>query len=265
MNGNESYNNGEFMAPRYEEGGNTYQSYEDLSGGFESGNAVQASLYQLKSLMYEEVIGKAFIFMVAALVITAFAAFTAPSYMLAWLAKTPYGFYLIFGAEIAIVLVSNSVLRKNNVVLAAILYTVYSYLTGATVGIIMLLYTGRSVAAVFLMTAGMFGVMAIYGLLTKRDLSSMGSLFLMGLVGIIIAGVVNIFLLHSTMLDLIISVAGVLIFVGLTAYDVQKLKERVNLSGTASATAVAMAGAFELYLDFINLFLKLLRLFGKRK
>jgi FtsH-binding integral membrane protein len=111
----------------------------------------------------------------------------------------------------------------------------------------------------------MFGVMAIYGLITKRDLSSLGSLFMMGLVGIIIAGVVNMLILHSSAVEFGISIVGVLIFVGLTAYDVQKLKNRVAFSDSDNATAIAMAGAFELYLDFINLFLKLLRLFGKRK
>ncbi|MCR5283277.1 MAG: Bax inhibitor-1/YccA family protein [Lachnospiraceae bacterium] len=267
MESYESYNNGQFTPPRYEEyqDAQGFQSYEDLSGGFEAGNPVTTTLHQLKSLMFEEVIAKAFLFMVAALGITAFAAYSAPYFMLNWLVKNPFGLYLLFGAEIAIVLVSNSVLKKNNVVLAAVLYTIYSYLTGATIGIICLAYTGASVASVFLMTAGMFGVMAIYGLITKRDLSSLGSLFMMGLVGIIIAGLVNILILHSSAVEFGISIVGVLIFVGLTAYDVQKLKNRVAFSDSSSVTAIAMAGAFELYLDFINLFLKLLRLFGKRK
>ena len=241
------------------------QSYDDMTGGFESGNVVHTSISQLKSLMYEEVVAKSFIFMVAALLITAFAAFTARSFMLAWIVQNPFNLYILFIAEIVIVLVSNAVLKKNNVILAGVLYTVYSYLTGALIGIIMLAYTQRSVAGVFLMTAGMFGVMAVYGLITQRDLTSMGSLFMMGLVGIIIAGLVNGFILKSTMVDFGISVVAVLIFVGLTAYDAQKIKHNVKFSTSENVNALALAGAFELYLDFINLFLRLLRLFGKRK
>ena len=168
----ESYNNGEFTPPRYEEYGNGFQSYEDLSGGFEAGNPVKATMHQLKTLMYEDVIARAFLFMVAALGITAFAAYTAPYFMLNWLIKLLRALLALW-CGIVIVLVSNSVLKKNNVILAAILYTIYSYLTGATIELSSCLaYTGASVASVFLMTAGMFGVIAIYGLVTKRSVLS---------------------------------------------------------------------------------------------
>ena len=250
-------------------GGNYSQpqvyDYADFTGGFESGNTVSTPISKLRSLMAEKVIAQSFLFMFAALLITAFSAYTAPYYMLNWLMRGSFNLYILFGAEIAIVLISNAALAKNNAVLAGILYTVYSYLTGATLGIIFLAYTGQSVAAVFLMTAGMFGVMSVYGLVTKRDLSGMGSILMMGLVGIIIAGLVNIFLLHSSGLEFIISIVGVLIFTGLTAYDVQKIKERVAIATTDNTLTLALFGGFELYLDFINLFLKLLRLFGKRK
>ncbi len=260
-----NYNNGEYTPNHYDDFQDGFQSYDDMSNGFGSGNPVKITMQQIRTLMYEEVIAKAFLFMVAALGITAFAAYTAPYFMLNLLMSSPSAIFILFGAELAIVIISNLVLKRNHGVLAAVLYTVYSYLTGATIGIICLAYTGASVAAVFLMTAGMFGVMAIYGLITKRDLSSIGSLLMMGLVGIIIAGLVNIFILRSSALEFGISIVGVLVFVGLTAYDAQKLKDRVAYSDSDSSTAIAMAGAFELYLDFINLFLKLLRLFGRRK
>ncbi|MBR6316057.1 MAG: Bax inhibitor-1/YccA family protein [Lachnospiraceae bacterium] len=270
QNNTQGYTTGNdgFGPMQYDNGGfsnTTYQNYDDMAGGFESGNAVQTPITKLKSLMFEEVIAKSFLFMVAALVITAFAAFTAPYYMLKWLMAGSFNLYILFGAELAIVLISNWALKKNNAILAGVLYTVYSYLTGATLGIIFLAYTGTSIAAVFLMTAGMFGVMAIYGLVTQRDLSSFSSILVMGLVGIIIASLVNLLLLHSGALEFIISIVGVLIFVGLTAYDTQKIKERVAIANEGNVLTLALAGAFELYLDFINLFLKLLRLFGKRK
>ena len=242
-----------------------YADYSDLTGGFESGNSVHTAMHQLKSLMYESVISRAFLFMVIALLITAFSAYTAPFLMISWLSRNPMNLYILFGLEIAIVLVSNVTLRKNNAILTACLFTAYSYINGATLGIILLVYTGTSVAAVFLMCAAMFGVMAVIGLVTQKDLSSFGNLLLMGLVGIIIASLVNVFLLHSSGLDLLISIVGVLLFVGLTAYDTQKIKRSVQYATTDNINTLALAGAFELYLDFINLFLDLLRLFGKRK
>ncbi len=244
---------------------NGYTEYSDLTGGFESGNAVHTTMSRLKSLMYETVIARSFLFMVVALLITAFSAYTAPLYLLKWLLSGYYNIYILFGGELAVVLISNWAIAKNNTILTACLFTVYSYLNGATIGIILLAYTGTSVAAVFLMCSGMFAVMAVIGLVTQKDLSSMGNLMLMGLIGIIIAGLVNIFLLHSSGMDLLISVIGILIFVGLTAYDTQKIKESVRYATTDNINTLALAGAFELYLDFINLFLKLLRLFGKKK
>ncbi|MCR5418541.1 MAG: Bax inhibitor-1/YccA family protein [Lachnospiraceae bacterium] len=242
-----------------------YQSYEDMSGGFESGNAVNTPMQKLKSLMYESVITRSFLFMVAALVITAFSAFTAPTYLYRWLASGSYNLFILFGAELAIVMISNWAIAKNNAVLTAALYTVYSYLTGAIIGGLFWVYTGSSITAVFLMTAGMFGVMAVYGLLTGRDLSSFGNLAMMALVGVIIASVVNILILHSSAFDFGISIVCVLIFVGLTAYDTQKIKESVQYATTDNINTLALAGGFQLYLDFINIFLRLLRLFGKRK
>ena len=132
---------------------------------------------------------------------------------------------------------------------------------------IFLAYTMSSVASVFLITAGTFAVMAFIGYTTKTDLTSIGKLALMALVGVIIATLVNLFLVKSTMFDLILSYVGVAVFVGLTAYDSQKIKRMLLMQedGGERAQKVALLGALSLYLDFINLFLYLLRLFGDRR
>ena len=141
----------------------------------------------------------------------------------------------------------------------------YAALMGVSLAPILLLYTGASVAQVFFITAATFGSMSLYGYTTKRDLSGFGSFLFMGLIGILIAMVVNMFL-HSTMMQFVISVAGVLIFTGLTAYDTQAIKEQysANMDGTMAGRA-AIIGALRLYLDFINLFIMLMQLLGNRR
>ena len=149
--------------------------------------------------------------------------------------------------------------------MAAAAFIMYSVLNGITLSVIFLAYTGSSVALAFFMTAGFFGFMCVYGLVTKTDLTSLGSLFLMGLIGLIIVSVVNIFLQSST-LYWIISFVGVAIFLGLTAYDSQKIKAiSMQYTGTEKERNVAVLGALILYLDFVNLFLYILRILGKRR
>lgn len=130
----------------------------------------------------------------------------------------------------------------------------------------LLVYSGASVARAFMVTAGMFGGMSVFGMVTKRDLSGMGSFLMMGLWGIILASIVNIFL-KSTQMDFVISVVGVIVFTGLTAWDTQKLRQMGETAPIEDSVAIrrgAILGALSLYLDFINLFLMLLRLFGNR-
>lgn len=242
---------------------NAYNSYDNFNQGFEAGTPQPLTNKQLKYLTIPEVVSKSFLFMFVALLITAFAAFNTSMEFVYKLVMTDT-FYLFFIAEIAIVLISNYAIRKNNAILTAILYIAYSYLTGVTLSIIFLAYSMSSIASVFLITAAVFAIMAVYGMITKTDLSSIGNICFMGLLGIIIASLVNAFILHSSGLDFAISCIGVLIFVGLTAYDVQKIKERAQAATTENTMTLALFGAFELYLDFINLFLKLLSLFGKR-
>jgi uncharacterized protein len=147
-------------------------------------------------------------------------------------------------------------------------FWVYSALMGVSLASIFLIYTGQSIARVFLISASTFGVMAIYGYTTKRDLMNLGSFLFMGLLGIIIAGLVNLFL-RSPAMEFVLSALGVLIFVGLTAYDTQRLKDlyigHAKNAGPETMSKFAILGALTLYLDFINLFLSLLRLFGDRR
>jgi FtsH-binding integral membrane protein len=148
---------------------------------------------------------------------------------------------------------------------AQVLFWLFAGLMGLSLAYIFIAYTGESIARVFFITTGTFAAMSLYGYTTKRDLTSWGSFLFMGLIGIIIAMLVNIFL-QSSALGFAISVIGVLVFVGLTAYDTQKIKEiYYEGDGTAVAGKKAIMGALRLYLDFINLFIMLLRLFGERR
>ena len=176
---------------------------------------------------------------------------------------TMWGFLL---AQLALVWFFSARLHKLSFPTAAILYTIYAVMMGVTLSTIFLAYTMQSIASVFFITAGTFGAISLFGYFTKRDLSSWGSILLMGLIGLIIASVVNMFLASET-LYWIISYVGVLIFVGLTAYDTQRIKDMAHqvAADDDMGKKVALMGALMLYLDFVNLFLYLLRIFGNRE
>lgn len=165
----------------------------------------------------------------------------------------------------AVVALSGWAMRMSTPV-AATVFLLYSALTGLTFSAIFLVYTAESIINVFLIASLMFGSISAWAFFTKKDLSPWGTFFFMGLVGLIIASVVNIFLASSA-LGFVISVIGVLVFAGLTAYDTQKIKEMhlVRITGGQAEANTAIVGALILYLDFINLFLMLLRLFGNRR
>ena len=174
---------------------------------------------------------------------------------------------LIFG-ELGMVIYLSARIQQISAARATTLFILYSALNGATLSVILLLYTATSVASAFVVAAGMFGAMAIYGTVTKKDLTSMGSFMFMGLMGMIIASVVNIFM-GSALISWVVSAIGVVVFTGLTAYDVQKISRYggggIMDSGEAAIKKGAIMGALTLYLDFINLFLSLLRLMGDRR
>jgi uncharacterized protein len=175
-------------------------------------------------------------------------------------------FYIAMFSPLAFVLIMSFGMNKLSYGVLSILYILYSAVTGISLSIILLVYTPASIIGVFLTTSLVFGIMAIAGYTTKTDLTKFGSLLIMGVIGLVIASLVNMFM-RSEAMGYLISYIGVAIFVGLTAYDVQKLK---NIGagiqyGEASAKKMALMGGLTLYLDFINLFLFLLRIFGRRR
>lgn len=177
---------------------------------------------------------------------------------------------LFFGlliAELALVWILSANINKLSLSKATLMFIVYSVLNGATLSVIFLAFTQSSIALTFLVTAGTFGAMALYGTFTKKDLSSWGNILFMALIGLIIATVANIFF-KNEIFYWIVTYAGVIIFVGLTAYDTQKIKRLLDEHGgevNETTQKIALMGALTLYLDFINLFLYLLRIFGDRR
>lgn len=191
----------------------------------------------------------------------------------AWaVATTPAVQQLVFGsrfvffglilAELALVVAISAMVNRLSAPAAGGLFVLYSALNGATLSVVLLAYTGASVATAFVTAAGAFGAMSLYGTITKRDLTGWGSFLFMGLIGVVIASVVNLFM-RSSMMSWVISCMGVVVFTGLTAYDTQKLRAFARAGGGTAAMPVS--GALSLYLDFINLFLSILRLVGGRR
>ena len=173
--------------------------------------------------------------------------------------------WVIMLAPLGVVFYMSFGIAKMSASKAQTVFWIFAGLMGASLSSIFLAYTGTSITRVFFITAGTFGAMSIYGYTTKRDLTKLGSFLFMGLIGIIIASLVNIFL-KSSMMYFIISIIGVLVFVGLTAYDTQKIKNMYLASDSGELIGKkAVMGALTLYLDFINLFIMLLRLFGQRR
>jgi hypothetical protein len=213
-------------------------------------------------------LAKVFNWMAVGLGLTGLVAWLAADTGLALtIARSPLNIVLLL-AELGVVFYLSARIDKIQPLTATGLFFGYALLNGLTLSVIFLIYTKASIAGTFLITSAMFGTMSIYGMVTKRDLTGLGAFMFMGLIGIILASLVNIFLGSST-LDLAISVIGVLVFVGLTAYDVQKIKmmgeQGIMGQGEGAIRKGAILGALTLYLDFINLFLMLLRLFGGRR
>ncbi len=225
----------------------------------------QITLTQARQEASTIFLAKVFNWMAVGLGLTGIVAwFTASSGLAEQLIASPV-FMILLVAELGLVFFLSARIDKIQAGTATGLFIGYAALNGLTLSMIFLAYTQSSIAATFFITAGMFGAMAVYGLVTKRDLSGFGSFLFMGVIGIIIASVVNIFL-QSSSLYWAISLIGVFVFVGLTAYDVQKIKkigeQGIMEQGEEMVRKGAIMGALALYLDFINLFLMLLRFFG---
>jgi FtsH-binding integral membrane protein len=219
-------------------------------------------------------ISKVFMWMAGALALTAITSFLIaanfetmlPFFINPEAGKLSVLFWVVIFAPFALVLIMSAAINRLPLNVLSLLFILYSVLMGVSLSFIFLAYDISTIGITFAVTAGTFIVMAIMGYTTKTNLTKFGSLLLMALIGIIIAMVVNIFMRSGT-LDYIISIIGVLVFTGLTAYDVQKLKNYSAQIGEFNNTAgkMALMGALTLYLDFINLFLFLLRIFGRKK
>jgi FtsH-binding integral membrane protein len=187
-------------------------------------------------------------------------------HMIVNLMRTPFLFYGLMIAEVGLVIVLSGWVSRMEVSTAKFAFLFYAALTGVSLSVVYLVYTRESIASTFFLTAGLFGIMSAYGYMTKTDLTTMGNLCLMGLIGIILASIVNIWL-HSPAIMWATTYIGILVFTGLTAYDSQRIKGMYDAStdGTDVETKSAILGALALYLDFINLFLELLRATGRRR
>lgn len=210
---------------------------------------------------------KVYVWMTLALVITGMTAYgvaSSPGILQMMFSNTAV-FWVLVIAEIALVVGVSAAINRLSLATATLMFIIYSIINGALLSPIFLVYTASSISTVFFITAGTFASMAVVGYTTKTDLSSMGKFLLMALIGMIIATIVNVFI-KSEGMTLILSYIGVLVFVGLTAYDSQKIKQMLLQAPDASEASqkLALLGALSLYLDFINLFIYLLRIFGKR-
>lgn len=213
-------------------------------------------------------IAKVYGWMCAALVVTGLTAWyvAQTEELILALLSNKFLFYGLLIGEVLLVGYISKALPTMDVMMAKALFFLYAIANGLTLSLIFVIFTASSIASSFFITAGTFAVMSLYGYFTKSDLTSTGRILMMGLIGLIIASIVNIFM-QSTMMHWIISYVGVFIFTGLIAYDTQKIKEMniIGNEGTDEDTKESLMGALTLYLDFINLFLYILRIFGDRK
>lgn len=220
------------------------------------------------SAAFPALMRKVYVWMTLALAITGITAYgvaTSPA-LLSLIFSSKAVFFGLIIAEFALVFAVSGAINRLSLSTATLLFVLYSVINGATLASIFMVFSMAVIGKVFFITAGTFAVMAFVGYTTKTDLTSMGKLLFMALVGIIIATVVNIFV-KSAGFDLIISYIGVLVFVGLTAYDTQKIKQMLQMAPDAGEhmQKMALLGALSLYLDFVNLFLYLLRIFGNNR
>ena len=222
---------------------------------------------QSSALSFPALMSKVYLWMTLALVVTGMTAYyvaSSPAILYA-LVSNQIVFWGLFIGELVLVFVLSSRIMSLSFVTASLMFVIYSIMNGVFFSFILLAYTEQSIATTFLITAGTFGAMSLFGFVTKRDLSAMGRILFMLLIGLIIATVVNIFM-KAEGLTLILNYAGVVIFVGLTAYDTQSIKQMLQEHGDKEgAEKIALLGSLSLYLDFINLFIYLLRFFGESR
>ena len=236
--------------------------YEEMT------NAISREREFEMSVAFPILMRKVYLWMTMALAITGFTAYYVAhneSLLMTILTNQILFWGLIIG-ELVLVVALSAAINKLSLTVATLMFVLYSVINGATMAYIFLIYTASSVTNVFLITAGTFAAMALFGYFTKTDLTSMGKILMMALIGVIIATIVNVFT-KSEGLAVILNYVGVLVFVGLTAYDSQKIKQMLLTAPDAGEASqkIALLGALSLYLDFINLFLYLLRILGSRR
>ena len=222
---------------------------------------------QSSALSFPALMSKVYLWMTLALVVTGMTAYyvaSTPAILYA-IVSNQIAFWGLFIGELVLVFVLSSRIMSLSFVTASLMFVIYSIMNGVFFSFILLAYTEQSIATTFLITAGTFAAMSLFGFVMKRDLSTMGRILFMLLIGLIIATVVNIFM-KAEGLTLILNYAGVVIFVGLTAYDTQSIKQMLQEHGDKEgADKIALLGSLSLYLDFINLFIYLLRFFGESR
>ncbi len=232
-------------------------------------NKIYARESEVQSSASSLLLRRVYTWMALALLIsglTALKVVSSPG-ILSWVFSSQATLYGLLIAEVAVVLLLTWMLNRLSFLAATVMFIAYAVLNGVTCSVYFLKFTSESIASTFFITAGTFGALSLYGMFTKRDLSSIGRILFMSLIGLIIASLVNLFM-RNEMIYWIISYAGVAIFVGLTAYDTQKIKQMLEVHGTEvndTTQKLALMGALTLYLDFINLFIYLLRIMGSRK
>lgn len=233
-------------------------------GNYDRGNSMSFSS------SFAALMNKVYAWMALGLIMTALTAMYVASNeeIVRAIFSNSIAFWGLMIGELGLVVWLSAGIQRMSFGMAGVLFAVYSILNGVTLSFIFLIFTAESIAQTFFVTAGTFGAMSLVGAFIKKDLSVLGRVLMMGLIGLIIATVVNMFV-HSSGLTMMLNYLGVLIFVGLTAYDTQKIKQMLAQAGaygvTPETNKLALIGSLQLYLDFVNLFLYLLRFFGNRK
>lgn len=213
------------------------------------------------------IITKTFLYMFGVLALSAVAAYVTATtqFLTDFVYGTPYAFFILIIGEIALVSAANKAVSKNNATLSAVMLIAYSIVNGMTLSVVFFVYEIGSIYSTFIVAAIMFGGMAVVGLVTKKDLTIVGRVGHMLLIGLIIVSIGHLIFFRNQPMNTVFHALGLTIFIGLTAYDTQKIKEYSANNSSHSTNVLAMFGALILYLDFINIFLRLLALFGRRR
>jgi len=233
-------------------------------------NQTDTQIYQQEiefPKIFSNVMAKVYMYMFLGLLVTGITSFyvSTSEWLLTAIFTNIYIFYGLIIAELLLVVILSAAIRKMSFAAALFSFFLYAFINGLTLSVVFLVYAASSVFSVFFVSCAVFGSMSLIGYTTKKDLTKLGSLCMMGLLGIIIAGIVNIFIQNDSF-SFIVTVVGLLIFIGLTAYNTQKIKTNLmTLSDPELIKKASVMGALSLYLDFINIFLRLLRILGKRK